>query len=180
MTKAKEPLDAVKVHLRAGSPDDAARLATVFVSAWLSAYPGVVSDDSLRSLEEEQTAAWLGPLLCAPGSTTIVAEADDGELLGFCRFGEDPDIAGCGHIFSLYVAPSASRRGLGRRLLALALEELEQLVPGGDVTLWVFEENAPARQLYSGFGFSPDGGRRVEPEYGAEELRLCLVPGTGS
>jgi ribosomal protein S18 acetylase RimI-like enzyme len=179
VTKAKEPLDAVKVHLRAGSPDDAARLATVFVSAWLSAYPGVVSDESLRNLEEEQIAAWLRPLLCAPRSTTIVAEADDGELLGFCRFGEDPDIAGCGHIFSLYVAPSASRRGLGHRLVARALEELERLVPG-DVTLWVFEENAPARQLYSGFGFSPDGGRRVEPEYGAEQLRLRQVPASGS
>jgi ribosomal protein S18 acetylase RimI-like enzyme len=108
-----------------------------------------------------------------------VAEADDGQVLGFCRLGEDPDNAGCGHIFSLYVAPSASRRGLGHRLLAGALGDLERRLPG-DVTLWVFEENAPARGLYSGFGFSPDGRRRVDPEYGAEEIRLRRVTVNGS
>ncbi|MGA3221368.1 MAG: hypothetical protein ABSE77_20240, partial [Acidimicrobiales bacterium] len=40
------------------------------------------------------------------------------------------------------------------------------------VTLWVFEENRAARNLYATFGFVPDGGRRVEPEYGAQEVRL--------
>jgi len=179
VTKAKEPLDALDVHLRAGRPDDATRLATVFVSAWLSAYQGVVSEESLSRLDEKQIATWLRSLLSSAGSSTIVAEANDGELLGFCRLGEDPDITGCGHIFSVYVAPSASRRGLGHRLLARALEDRERRLPG-DVTLWVFEENAPARRLYSGFGFSPDGARRVEPEYGAEELRLRRVSVSGS
>jgi ribosomal protein S18 acetylase RimI-like enzyme len=40
------------------------------------------------------------------------------------------------------------------------------------VTLWVFEENKPARRLYESFGFKPDGARRVEPEYGAQEIRM--------
>jgi RimJ/RimL family protein N-acetyltransferase len=40
------------------------------------------------------------------------------------------------------------------------------------VTLWVFEENRAARNLYASFGFVPDGGRRVEPQYGAQEIRL--------
>ncbi len=164
-----------EVRLRAGRPQDAAALATVFVSAWRHSYHGIVSEEKLESLDENEVAAWLATLIGSGDSTTTVAESTNHELLGFCRHGTDPDEAGRGHVFSLYVAPSASGRGIGSRLLALALGDLERrhLDP---VTIWVFEQNAPARRLYAGFGFSPDGTRRVEPEYGAEEMRLCRVP----
>ncbi len=163
------------VRVRTGLAQDAAGLATVFVSAWRHAYHGVVSEDRLDGLDENEIASWLETLIGEGSSTMTVAESEDHELLGFCRHGQDPDDARMGHVFSLYVRPSSSGRGLGRRLLAHALEELAlgQLVP---VTIWVFEKNAPARRLYADFGFVPDGARRVEPEYGAEEIRLRLVP----
>jgi len=44
------------------------------------------------------------------------------------------------------------------------------------VTLWVFEQNHAAQNLYASFGFVPDGARRVEPEYGAQEIRLAASP----
>jgi hypothetical protein len=44
------------------------------------------------------------------------------------------------------------------------------------VTLWVFEENLVAQSLYASFDFVPDGARRVEPEYGAQEIRLRRAP----
>jgi ribosomal protein S18 acetylase RimI-like enzyme len=176
VTNAKAPPEALQVSLRVGRPEDAARLATVFVAAWRSAYPGVVADEIIGGLDEQQTATWLRTLLSSSGSTTLVAESDDGDVLGFSRYGEDPDDAGSGHIFSLYVAPSVSRRGLGRRLLAHALDDLGRSQPGS-VTLWVFEENAAARGFYSAFGFLPDGARRTEPEYGAEEIRLRRASG---
>ncbi len=165
MTQAEGP------RLRAGRPEDAAALAAVFVSAWRGSYGGVVSEARLRGLDEGDIAAWLRALLASACSTTTVAESPDGEVLGFCRYGEDPGDPRRGHVFSLYVAPSASGRGLGRRLLATALEDLagRRLDP---VSIWVFERNEPARRLYDTFGFSPDGGRLVEPEYGADEIRL--------
>jgi ribosomal protein S18 acetylase RimI-like enzyme len=176
VTNAKAPPDALQVSLRVGRPEDATRLAKVFVAAWRSAYPGVVPDEILGGLDEQQTATWLRTLLSSSRSTTAVAESDDGEVLGFSRYGEDPDNPGSGHIFSLYVAPSVSRRGLGRRLLAHALDDLERSRPGS-LTLWVFEENAAARRFYSAFGFLPDGARRTEPEYGADEIRLRRASG---
>ncbi len=162
------------VRLRSGQAQDAALLARVFVSAWRHSYHGVVSEDRLDELDENEIASWLETLIRDGGSTMTVAESEGNELLGFCRHGRDPDDARMGHVFSLYVRPSSSGRGLGSRLLAHALEDLarRQLVP---VTIWVFEKNAPARRLYAGFGFLPDGARRVEPEYGAEEIRLRLV-----
>jgi ribosomal protein S18 acetylase RimI-like enzyme len=82
-----------------------------------------------------------------------------------------------GHVYALYTHPRASRRGIGRRLLEHALAELS---PGDrrPVSLWVFEENERARRFYAAAGFVPDGARRVEPQYGAQEIRL-LRAGAG-
>jgi ribosomal protein S18 acetylase RimI-like enzyme len=175
VTEVNVPLDdPLDVRLRTGRPDDAVRLAAVFVSAWRRSYPGVVPEKSLRRLDAKEIATWLQTLLGSSASTTTVPESDDHELLGFCRYGEDPNDGRNGHVFSRYVSPSASNRGIGRRLLAHALENLERrrLDP---VTLWVFERNELAGRLYDSFGFSPDGARRVAPEYGAEEIRLRVV-----
>jgi len=159
------------VELRVGRPDDAPRLATVFVSAWRGAYGGVVSEETLNRLDEDEIAPWLETLVGSSDSTTVVAETDERDLLGFCRFGPDPEDSRVGHIFSLYVSAPSSGRGIGHRLLSRALEDLGRrgLDP---VTLWVFEKNAPARRFYATFGFCPDGTRRVEPEYDAEKIRL--------
>jgi ribosomal protein S18 acetylase RimI-like enzyme len=168
----KDPWSGPGVRLRVAELDDASLLAGVFVAAWRDAYPGIVSDESLRRLDEAEIAPWLSRLIGSRETTTVVAEDDNGGgPVGFCRFGADPDEPSFGHVFSLYVSPDASRRGIGRRLLAHALGELArcQLEP---VTLWVFEENEVARAFYAAFGFVAVGTRRVEPEYGAEELRL--------
>jgi ribosomal protein S18 acetylase RimI-like enzyme len=163
-----------EIRLRAGLPEDAAALAGVFVSAWRHSYPGVVPESSLQALDQDEIAASLQAVLGSEGSTTVVAEAKTHELFGFCRYGADPEEAGTGHVFSLYVSPLASRRGLGARLLAHAVSDLE--LRGLDrVTLWVFERNEPARRLYSSFGFFPDGGRVSESKYGAVEIRLRRV-----
>jgi GntR family transcriptional regulator len=162
--------------LRRASREDAPGLASVFVAAWRDAYPGVVDDDILGSLDEEQIAAWLGGLAAVEPPFTVLAE-EDGSALGFVRYGSDPDEPGNGHIYSLYVHPRAGRSGLGRRLLA---EALEALAASGltTVTLWVFAANARARSFYAAAGFVPDGARRVEERYRAQEVRLVRRAGS--
>jgi ribosomal protein S18 acetylase RimI-like enzyme len=106
----------------------------------------------------------------------VLAEAEDGTVLGWLRCGDDPADARNGHIYSLYVRPSAGGRGVGRRLLEHGIEQC-----GGNrgraVTLWVFEANTRARRLYGSAGFVPDGGRQVEAEYGAQEIHLTRPAG---
>ncbi len=156
--------------LRQASGRDGPGLASVFVSAWRDAYPDVVDVDILESLDEEQVAASLGELAAATPPVTVLAE-ENGSTLGFVRYGEDPDEPGNGHIYSLYVHPSAGRRGFGRRLLERGLDALaaEGMTT---VTLWVFEQNARARSFYAAAGFVPDGARRIEEAYRAQEVRL--------
>ena len=70
---------------------------------------------------------------------------------------------------------------LGTRLLAAADDRFRR--DGMDeATLWVFAANAAARGFYSRLGWQPDGGERVEPQYGEPELRLrrTLRDGAGS
>jgi GntR family transcriptional regulator len=158
-------------RLRLATPADAAGLARVFVSAWRAGYVGIVAPAVLSALDEEDIADWLGTLTASSGPTTWLAESATGEIQAFSRHGEDPVDSRRGHIYSLYVAPAAAGRGLAKALLE---HDLGLLADRGlsTVTLWVFEENRAARNLYATFGFVPDGGRRVEPEYGAQEVRL--------
>jgi GntR family transcriptional regulator len=163
------------VKLRPATMGDAAGLARVFVSSWRASYVGIVSDEVLDALDEADIADWLATLTASNGPTTWVAEpvtaSGGGEIVAFSRHGEDPVDSRRGHIFSLYVAPAASGRGIAKALLEHDLNLLSErgLVT---VTLWVFEENRAARNLYASFGFEPDGARRVEPQYGAQEIRL--------
>jgi GntR family transcriptional regulator len=158
-------------RLRLATAADAPGLARVFVSAWRAAYVGIVEPGVLDALDEEDIADWLGTLTSSNGPTTWLVESAGGEILAFSRHGEDPVDSRRGHIFSLYVAPEAGRRGLAKALLEHDLELLSERGLS-TVTLWVFEENRAARNLYATFGFVPDGGRRVEPQYRAQEIRL--------
>ena len=101
---------------------------------------------------------------------TVLAESPDGSVLGWVRFGDDPDDARNGHIYSLYVQPSAGGRGVGPA--AAGARDRGAAARDATVTLWVFEANARARRLYAAAGFVPDGGRRVEPECRAQEIHL--------
>jgi GntR family transcriptional regulator len=164
--------------LRAAVEADAAALASVFVASWRAGYPGVVDDAVIAALDEAEVAAWLLPMEGGRQRTVLAASAD-GSVLGWVRFGDDPDDPRNGHIYSLYVRPSAGGRGVGRRLLE---HGIEQCTAGGEraVTLWVFEANARARRLYGAAGFAVDGGRRVEPEYGAQEVHLTRPAGSSA
>ena len=163
------------VRVRRAMAGDAPALAQVFIDSWRGAYRGIVADSVIDALDLEQTTSWLGQLVAATSAQTLVAEIESGEIVGFTRLGAEPDNPGHGHVFALYVSPSSSGRGVGRHLLEKALTILDPL-SSRTVTLWVFEENTRARALYAHAGFVPDGARRVEEPYGAQEIRLRRVP----
>lgn len=169
------------LQLRLATPDDARALAGVFIASWRAGYPGIVNQDLLDALDEDETTDWLRGLMATHGFTTWLVHSQAGTVLGFSRHGEDPADSRRGHIYSLYVHPAAGGRGIAS---ALVDHDLRLLAERGldTVTLWVFEANEKARRLYASFGFVPDGACRVEPEYGAQEIRLrrsaVAKPGT--
>ncbi len=175
---ASPPHDKRPARIRLAVASDAAALASVFIEAWRGGYRGVVADEVIDALDFEDTTKWLGDLIATKSAQTLVAETTPGHVVGFTRFGTEPDSPGNGHIFALYVAPLAGGQGIGRLLLEKALTVLDPLSVR-PVTLWVFEANARARKIYSDAGFVADGGRRVEDIYGAQEVRLRRLPAHG-
>jgi GntR family transcriptional regulator len=165
-----------RLVLRPARRGDAPELARIFVHAWRSAYHGLIEDLVLDALDEgEMTSRFAAFIGDGGGPPRALLAVHDGRPVGFARFGEDPDQPGAGHLFSLYVTPQTMGQGVGRTLLGEVLEEL-RAQGMSTVTLWVFEANARARRLYEGMGFAPDGGRRVEEQYRAQEIRLRLAP----
>jgi ribosomal protein S18 acetylase RimI-like enzyme len=166
-------------RLRAASPGDAPVLAAILVRTWRQRYPGLVAPAVLDALDEQGFAEWFARVLDPSTGHHATLATVDGAHAGFIHFGPEEQEPGRGHVFSFYVAPPYSGRGVGRDLLAHALSELS--AEGYDVvTLWAFRDNAPTMRLYTRAGFRPDGGERVEDEFGVPELRLRLQLGAST
>ena len=91
------------------------------------------------------TLGTLAVLWALPWVRLLVARREE-EIVG-CVIG-DRVIDG-GRVINLAVDPAARRQGIG----ALLMQAAEQALPGGDMTLMVQAENAPARALYRHLGY---------------------------
>ena len=151
-------------------------MAAVMVAAWRNDYRGVVPDDVIDGLDAGRwTDALTAPQV--PGVITAVAVSDSGAVVGFARFGPDPDddAPTAGYLASLYVDPSAAGEGVGRRLVECALAGLA--ADGRhDVSLWVFRDNARARALYERCGFACDGAELTDERWRVPQVRYRRRP----
>lgn len=164
------------VALRPARAADLPALVSVLVAAWRGGYRGVVPDEVIDALDPDTVAGWLGAGVDDASFSTVVAVVD-GAAAGFVRFGADPDQPdpAAGYVAALYVDPRAGGRGVGSRLLAHALAELQR-AGRADVRLWVFEANDRARGLYQRAGFRPDGARTTDPRWRTPQIRLRRAP----
>ncbi|MEA2366174.1 MAG: hypothetical protein QOI32_1686, partial [Thermoleophilaceae bacterium] len=62
---------------------------------------------------------------------------------------------------TIFVAPERWRGGVGRALLAAALDHLRGRAYS-EVTLWSFADNGRANAFYEAAGFRRDGSERTE------------------
>jgi ribosomal protein S18 acetylase RimI-like enzyme len=157
--------------LREAGRGDAPAMARVLVHTWRERYRGLVDADVLDGLDENGFARYFEQAL-APGSGHGALLAGS-EPAGFIHFGPEEGAESHGHIFSFYVLPRWSGRGVGRELLAGAIAELAEQ-GFRTITLWVFKDNAATVRIYERAGFRPDGAERVEPEYRLPEQRMAL------
>ena len=120
------------MELRRAGPDDAASVADVFIPSF---EPLLTFLPRLHTHAEDR--AFIRDLV--DRHEVWVAE-DDGLIVGFAALSNEK-------LEQLYVHPDHQRRGVGAALLAKAKERL----PVG-FTLWVFQENEPARRFYAAHG----------------------------
>jgi len=150
------------VTVRDATPADARAIAAIRGASWRVTYAGVVPRTVLDGLDAARFEAGMDRRLRDPGATaTLVADEGSG-VLGYALLGpaRDADAAGLGEVEAIYVTPGATRRGLGRALMAESLRRLATL--GHDaVIVWVLTDNDGARRFYERTGFVPDGTARM-------------------
>jgi len=156
---------SVAFHLRPAVPDDAESIERVRVAGWRAAYRGIVADAFLDTMtgDVEQHRRYLTENMQGVQGVIEMVAVDDGNLVGWVVAGQsrdnDQEMSTPAEVYGCYIAPSHWRAGIGRELLERAVEEL------GDrghrqITLWVLEDNQPARRFYESMGFKSDGARQ--------------------
>jgi ribosomal protein S18 acetylase RimI-like enzyme len=114
---------------------------------------------------DEEDAARLAQRIADPGHVVTVAVAD-GAIAGFMTV-RPSDRPGRGRLSNLFVDPSSWGRGIGRGLLARAVEAMRER-GFGVAELSTQVANARARGLYEGAGWRDTGRRHLHERDGLE------------
>lgn len=113
-------------------------------------------------------AAAIAALLATPGTAALISGRDGMAMLRVA--GDEAEI------LTLAVRPAARRRGIGRGLLAAALQAAAE-AGAARLLLEVAEANPAARSLYAAAGFAPVGRRpRYYPDGGDALLLARPLP----
>ena len=162
------------MKIRTTTPRDLDAIVEVFLACWNISYEDLLPQ-SVRAEMSVEIAKnmWQGAVEPHPQRTTLVAEFQ-GAVVGVARIGIDPNDGVSGHLFSLYVHPDFSGRGIGRTLL---IEAMTQLRTQGFSrrTLWVFRDNVHAQKLYTSIGFIPTNTEKIDPRWQIPEIEMALT-----
>ncbi len=163
--------------LRIARLTDAPAVARVHVRSWDVAYRSIMPDDVIaRTTLAWRTGWWSAEIARREWPVFMLEER--GEIVGFCHVtaSRDPDAdpRTVGEVPSLHVLPHLRGQGHGRILLDRALAELRGR-GYAECTLWVLEENRPARAFYEKLGWRFDGGRMLYSGTEVPEVRYRIA-----
>ncbi len=172
----------VSARIRLATIDDARSIAELHIRSWQWAYKGLIPDSYLESLPTtlEQRVERNQTRLASRGRDERMWVAEEqGRVVGYVDTGpsRDADAASdTAEVYAIYLEPEASGKGIGRALLAHAVQDLRQR-GYRQATLWVLESNARARRFYEAAGWLPDGAAKTEEMPGAllHEVRCRVV-----
>jgi GNAT superfamily N-acetyltransferase len=168
--------DPSSVTLRAAIAADLAAMARVKQDAGVAAWPHILPPELISQLPfpERFTAAVTNP----PARTRALVAEQGGSVVAFAitRPSADDDADGeVGELDGIYAAPQVWGQGVGRTLLAAAVEALRE-EGFSHATLWTAADNHRPRRMYETAGWRLDGTLRHRHLGGAEfdELRYRL------
>jgi L-amino acid N-acyltransferase YncA len=148
-------------RLRPATAADAPGVARVYVRSWRATYRGLVPTATLDRMSEASEAPYWRRSLARSGQRAVVATGRGEGVVGFLTAGADRSGGDrfTAEIYTLYLLPGLTRRGLGRGLMAAAAEQL--LADGyRALRVWALRDN-PSRGFYAALGGAPAGAKTV-------------------
>jgi putative acetyltransferase len=163
----------VSFVVRPADPNDAQGLAILGEEVAAEPEGWLATQNGWRTAGDERR--YLRAIRRYPHAAVFVAETEDGEIVGRLSLARDQHPASR-HVadLGLMVSQAHRRRGIGRALLAAAVEwgrehDVRKL------ELHVFPYNEAAIRLYEEFGFVREGYRKEHYRRGSEFVDAILM-----
>ncbi len=140
------------IIIRRADRSDAVTIASIHIASRRSTYKSFYAETYMAGpIEQDTRAIWASRLVGNDVPTVLLAD-QLGLSVGFLAWVPAHDPIHGGMIDNFHVLPDHKCKGIGRLLFReiCAISAREQ--PGQPLFLWVYEENAPARQAYARLG----------------------------
>lgn len=159
------------IVVRAARPQDAADVARIYIDSWNAGFGEIVG---MRTHTNEQAERWRDDL--AESAITWTVAQVDGAAVGFAGVGpsRDPVDAGVGELETIAVDPACWRQGVGRSLMAQAVDQLVSTYDSA--ILWTVTGYERGDAFYRSTGWSPLGWRRRNGAETAYHLAQLPAP----
>jgi ribosomal protein S18 acetylase RimI-like enzyme len=176
------------MRIRPAQPHDATGITRVQVPSWQAAYKGIVPDTYLQNMltnewQQHRIDHWTRTITSGE-IFGVVAENEQGELIGFAMGGNsrDPGLKDYdGELYAIYILPTLQRQGLGKALLQAFARDLYERGYSG-MLIWALRDNTRARGFYEKMGGQSVGKKLVtlgeplwEVGYGWPDLGLLTA-----
>lgn len=139
--------------VRDAIPNDVPSVAKIHMDVWKDTYEGIVPSEVLSERNyEELEDSWLDRIFDDPDTKEImlVAENEDGEVVGFIVASTDGQDSYESMIKSIYVNEEYQRQGIGTMLFQAAIERLvEENI--NNLIVWTYKDNKN-RKFYEKMG----------------------------
>lgn len=158
--------------IRSAVLDDISRIAEIKISGWRYAYRDILSDYELFAKRQVIRAIEGIKSKLLDEAKIIVYEEED-IIKGYAWYGvtEEAEENNAYEIYSIYVQPEFTRKGIGSELLrAIEMEAGRQ--QRDQVLLWVLEKNHNGVRFYRKNGFAEDGMVKIIPEWREKQIRM--------
>lgn len=115
--------------IRKATIKDIPGIQKVITIAWNQTYQGIVNDDFLERLTQNEEARIQHNIETWDETDNILVLETDNNIIGFVRFGnsKDSNYPNTGEIFALYILQEYHKKGLGKQLIKKAVKEFEKL-----------------------------------------------------
>lgn len=160
-----------EIAIRDAVAGDASAVTALHVASWRANYRGVLPDTYLNEeAERERASHWRKSLNALAAKDVVLVAAEGSQLQGFISVYWRKEAGYDAYLDNLHVRPGLNGSGLGRRLLAAAVQRMIDH-GAGNLCLWAFDQNQRAISFYERLG-----GKAVE--HGLDDFANANAPHT--